>query len=659
MDAFQIGPFYIEPTKGSIFDGEKTVKIEPKAMAVLCELFRNQDQVVSQQALFEKVWPNRIFSPSSLQRVITIIRKALNEKSQNPTYLLTYPKLGYRLAIPNDPNRHSDKLKDSHTNNVNYWSILFVFILLAGALLAYFYSDNLNINQDASVTVNPISLGQDAAFNGKLSNSGNVLAFQSESSPQSIFVSQIETPSNFTKIDLSHPINDLVWHNDTLIVLTHTDKNEFLLKQVDIHHNEDSKRLVKFTQWHAISDLTIANDSSLWFVGQSKIDGLFYIARHDLVLNNETFIVTLPKSLIHISLAPSPDGVYYHYYTGKKTSFGLINHQDKATEFDIDIPDISDLYWHNNSASLLVSNLMKPELFKFKQGNLSLITSSLEATLSDISIRGANFVATQTHTDMDIVQWQKGKQSKRINSKYNDYQAALNSKQVLAFLSSRNGYPQIFIQQGNQTKLVYDNPDKIEFIPPLIWSPDGNRLAFVIKGQVHLLNYQIGHIETIESTGYINRVMSWYEDTLLINNNDSRFIEFNLVTGESNLLSVPLALSQQRFTMLDFIARDSKYSLLGTTDSGLFWGELYRPISEEIVFSLYQNNYLVVQTQSGLSNKITVFNSKLDSVFSTLLDNECLHLTDIDLSNLDSVSWLCTKLEPNNSEIVLVENISI
>ena len=49
-----------------------------------------------------------------------------------------------------------------------------------------------------------------------------------------------------------------------------------------------------------------------------------------------------------------------------------------------------------------------------------------------------------------------------LNSKYNDYQATLNSKRVLAFLSSRNEQPQIFIKIGNQTKLVYENPDKIQ-----------------------------------------------------------------------------------------------------------------------------------------------------------------------------------------------------
>ncbi len=103
--------FRLDFTRCHIYHGQNLVELEPKVMAVLALLYQHQGEVLTQQHIFDTVWPGRIFNQSLVQRAITLIRKALGESATNAAYLITYPKRGYSLskansqhAISNDKN---------------------------------------------------------------------------------------------------------------------------------------------------------------------------------------------------------------------------------------------------------------------------------------------------------------------------------------------------------------------------------------------------------------------------------------------------------------------------------------------------------------------------------------------------------------------------
>ncbi|MCF2907116.1 winged helix-turn-helix domain-containing protein [Pseudoalteromonas sp. DL2-H2.2] len=81
------------------------VELEPKVMAVLLCLYQNQGVVLSQQAIFDAVWPDQIFTQSLVQRAIALIRKALGESASTAQFVRTYAKQGYCLIeYPATPN---------------------------------------------------------------------------------------------------------------------------------------------------------------------------------------------------------------------------------------------------------------------------------------------------------------------------------------------------------------------------------------------------------------------------------------------------------------------------------------------------------------------------------------------------------------------------
>lgn len=72
-------------------------RLEPRVLAVLVELAASAGQVVSRNALIDRVWGGAVVGDEVLSRCIYRIRQALGESSRDPRFIQTVPKRGYRL----------------------------------------------------------------------------------------------------------------------------------------------------------------------------------------------------------------------------------------------------------------------------------------------------------------------------------------------------------------------------------------------------------------------------------------------------------------------------------------------------------------------------------------------------------------------------------
>ncbi len=80
--------------------GGDTIKLEPKAMAVLMYLAGRDAHVATREALLATVWSGAVVGDDSLTQVILKLRKALGDVRDKPEYIQTIPKVGYRLVAP-------------------------------------------------------------------------------------------------------------------------------------------------------------------------------------------------------------------------------------------------------------------------------------------------------------------------------------------------------------------------------------------------------------------------------------------------------------------------------------------------------------------------------------------------------------------------------
>ena len=96
----QVGDWTVEPALNQLSAAGKTVKLEPKAMAVLVYLADRPGQVVSREALLSAVWSGVVVGDDSLTQVVIKLRKALGDVPEKSGYIQTISKGGYRLIAP-------------------------------------------------------------------------------------------------------------------------------------------------------------------------------------------------------------------------------------------------------------------------------------------------------------------------------------------------------------------------------------------------------------------------------------------------------------------------------------------------------------------------------------------------------------------------------
>src|SRR3984885_7338793 len=72
----------------------------PKGFDVLAYLVQHAGRVVTQDEIFEALWSETDVNPEVLRKYILEIRKALGDRPDNPEFIETLPKRGYRFVAP-------------------------------------------------------------------------------------------------------------------------------------------------------------------------------------------------------------------------------------------------------------------------------------------------------------------------------------------------------------------------------------------------------------------------------------------------------------------------------------------------------------------------------------------------------------------------------
>jgi DNA-binding winged helix-turn-helix (wHTH) protein/TolB-like protein/Flp pilus assembly protein TadD len=94
---YEFGPFRLDAMKRRLQRNGEIVPLTPKAFDTLLALVESDGQVVEKDQLIEKVWPGVAVEENNLTQNISALRKAMDEKRDQPQYILTVPRVGYRF----------------------------------------------------------------------------------------------------------------------------------------------------------------------------------------------------------------------------------------------------------------------------------------------------------------------------------------------------------------------------------------------------------------------------------------------------------------------------------------------------------------------------------------------------------------------------------
>lgn len=121
---FLLGDIQVSVAHNSLHLEERSVKLQPKAMAVLHYLAINQERVISAQELMGQLWAGRIVTQASVQKSINAIRSALNELHPQQEFIQFFSKRGYQLLVPaqfSDVSIPLGESPSSFAEGFRYW----------------------------------------------------------------------------------------------------------------------------------------------------------------------------------------------------------------------------------------------------------------------------------------------------------------------------------------------------------------------------------------------------------------------------------------------------------------------------------------------------------------------------------------------------------
>jgi DNA-binding winged helix-turn-helix (wHTH) protein/tetratricopeptide (TPR) repeat protein len=95
--SFRFGEWRVDPATNTLSSGVLNRQLEPRAMDVLLYLCRHPHVVVSAETLLDACWGNVSPSDNAIHKIITQLRRALDDSATEPRYIETIRKRGYRL----------------------------------------------------------------------------------------------------------------------------------------------------------------------------------------------------------------------------------------------------------------------------------------------------------------------------------------------------------------------------------------------------------------------------------------------------------------------------------------------------------------------------------------------------------------------------------
>ena len=98
--AFRFGKFQIDALARTLRREEAIVTLNRRAFDVLLYLVQNPGKVVSRDELLKNVWSDTFVDENSLAQSISALRRALEEKPGDNSYIVTLPGRGYQFVIP-------------------------------------------------------------------------------------------------------------------------------------------------------------------------------------------------------------------------------------------------------------------------------------------------------------------------------------------------------------------------------------------------------------------------------------------------------------------------------------------------------------------------------------------------------------------------------
>src|SRR5258708_34222366 len=101
-NSLRFGVFEFDFRSGELRKHGVRIKLQEQPCQILAILLEHRGEMVTREELQHRLWPSDTYVDfdHSLNTAVMRLREALNDSSENPRFIETLPRRGYRFVVP-------------------------------------------------------------------------------------------------------------------------------------------------------------------------------------------------------------------------------------------------------------------------------------------------------------------------------------------------------------------------------------------------------------------------------------------------------------------------------------------------------------------------------------------------------------------------------
>ncbi|MDK2594776.1 winged helix-turn-helix domain-containing protein [Pseudoalteromonas obscura] len=490
LDHFKVNDWAIDCKRLTATRAQKKVRLEPKAALILQYMAARPGEIISREELFNTFWPNQVVTEDALNRVISTLRKTLNDNSTEPHYIATIRKSGYRLVA--DVKHIAPPLQHNRTKKIAGVSIVLCSLLLI-AILTSSYSfrpkqpikpllngEFKRLTYSTRVKLTP-HLSEDATqltYIESNKKATNTLVLMSVKSNTRAYYNSADTEFSFPVVAPQA--------NSVLAVIKHTNEAKpYAIALIDFD-KKAMKRLVELSS-ESLGLSHHIQSKSIVFTQRQIPFSTHRITLFDPLYSSNKPLSSPPNGFSDRQPIFSPSGQKVAFIRTKaptEHAIFTVNLDGQETQITEYQSNITSFDWFNND-SLLYSN---------EQGLYSVTASGdTHKLLTPIPNQQVAFAQVATDVSKLLLSFQSSSSIGQVIdstvgdkalpvtlSNGSDSEFAISPDATrMAFASTRKGNKALWLRYNNQLHSVKDS--NFNDIYDLTWSKNSQQLAASVK----------------------------------------------------------------------------------------------------------------------------------------------------------------------------------
>jgi Tol biopolymer transport system component/DNA-binding winged helix-turn-helix (wHTH) protein len=417
-NVFYIGEWLVDLERSQVSNKTTIRALEPKANAVLRLLIAAEGSAVSRKQLQQQVWNGTVVSDAAVNRVIAQLRKAFSDTATSSTYIVTLPKVGYRLEA---------KVSEPSTGEIANFrgKLLFtsIFLLIVSVFGYLYFSYSLSTEPDSDELNLQLTNLIGEEVDPQLSASGRYLTFSHSTqsfSKASIYVKDLESNRVLRVTNGQYIDSSPSWSPDgKQLVFMRSSKQGCEIRQNSINWSEftageekiifkcsDEQALKNFS-WEHLTPANIRSEDNVLILSlKPAAASPTNTYRYDIETNSLTMLLKATElGRGNLNSVVSPDGTSLAVFHDSFQKYEIMVYKLPNLEIIQTIsvaPAAIRFKWSPDSRSILYSHPVGVTRFDIAESKTTMIYESKLPLRSIDVLDESNFLVSMESHGTDI-----------------------------------------------------------------------------------------------------------------------------------------------------------------------------------------------------------------------------------------------------------------